>query len=90
VGADVKDAFSTGEVAQLIGRSPSSVRTMIKSGELESARLPGVGYRVPREAVVALAKAVLRDEAGARLSDRQVERLIEQVLAQNEGIKADR
>jgi excisionase family DNA binding protein len=87
IGADVKDQFSTSEVGQLIGRSPTSVRGMIERGELESERLPGVGYRIAREAVLDLAKSVLRDEARARLSDKQVEALVERVLTHNAAVE---
>jgi excisionase family DNA binding protein len=80
----VREQLSTREVAQLVGRSASSIRTPIERGELKAERLPGVGYRIPRSAVLALAGEVLRDEAGARLSDAQVRKLVEQVLEHNE------
>jgi excisionase family DNA binding protein len=80
----VKEQFSTTEVAQLIGRSPGSVRGLIERGELEAERLPGVGYRIPRDTVIRLGKEVLRDEAGAKVSDDQVAALIQRVLRQNE------
>jgi excisionase family DNA binding protein len=79
----VRDQLSTREVAQLVGKSSSAIRTLIDRGELAAERLPGVGYRIPRDAVLSLASAVLRDEAGARLSDAQVKKLVEQVLDHN-------
>ena len=82
--AGVKPQFSTSEVAQLVGRSSTSIRGMIKRGEIDAERLPGVGYRIPRDAVLALAAEVLRDEAGAKLSKAQVAQLVERVLAHNE------
>jgi len=80
----MKEQYSTDEVGQLIGRSAAHVRSLIKRGELEAERLPGVGYRVPQEAVVSLAKVRLRDEAGTELSDKRVQELIDQVIRQNE------
>jgi excisionase family DNA binding protein len=81
-----RDRYSTREVGQLIGRSPGTIRKMIERGELEAHRLPGAGYRIERDVVVALAKEHLLDEAGARLSDDRVEKLIDQVIAQNEAV----
>jgi len=79
----MQEQYSTDEVAQLLGRSASHVRSLIKAGSLEAVRLPGVGYRIPRAAVLALARETLRDEAGAKLSDRRVEELVDQVLTTN-------
>jgi excisionase family DNA binding protein len=80
----VRDQYSTTEVGQLVGRSTSSIRTMISRGELEAERLPGVGYRIPRAAVLKLASQVVRVKAGERLSAEEIERLVDGVLEHNE------
>jgi excisionase family DNA binding protein len=82
-----RDHYSTTEVGQLVGRSPGAVRRLIELGELEARRLPGVGYRIPRDAVIALGKETLLDEAGARLSDAQVARLVDRVIEHNEAVE---
>ena len=85
-----RDQYSTREVGQLIGRSAGSVRRMIDRGTLDAHRLPGVGYRIPRAAVIDLGKETLLDEAGAKLSDSAVARLIDQVIEQNEAVETGR
>ena len=82
-----RENYSTREVSQLIGRSAGTVRRMIERGELDAHRLPGVGYRIPREAVIEVGKATLLDEAGARLSDARVARLVDQVIEHNEAVE---
>ena len=81
----MQEQYTTAEVAQLIGRSAAHVRSLIKRGDLKAERLPGVGYRVPREAMLSLARETLRDEAGAELSDRRIGELIDQVIDTNAG-----
>jgi excisionase family DNA binding protein len=81
-----RDQYSTREVGQLIGRSSGSVCRMIERGTLEAHRLPGIGYRIPRDAVIELGKETLLDEAGARLSDAQVARLVDHVIEHNEAV----
>jgi excisionase family DNA binding protein len=84
----LKEQYSTKEVAQLVGRSQSAIRGLISRGELNAERLPGVGYRVPREAVLRLARDTLRDEAGTQLSDARLAKLIDEVISRTEGVPA--
>ena len=76
------DYLSTKEVGWLLGRSPSSVRGMIKRGELHGVRLPD-GFRVPREEALRVSRERIEAESGRRLSDPELERLATQVLETN-------
>jgi hypothetical protein len=66
-----------------MGRSPGTVRDMIRDGEIEGVRLPD-GFRVPRAEALRLARDRIEREAGRKLSDRQLERLIDEVISTNE------
>ena len=65
-----------------MGRSPGTVRDMIRVGEIEGVRLPD-GFRVPRTEALRLARDRIEREAGRKLSDRQLERLIDEVISTN-------
>ena len=75
--------LSTTEMAWVIGKSPGRVRRMIRDGEIDGMRLPG-GFRVPKAEVLRLARERIEAEAGRKLSDRQLERLIDEVISTNE------
>jgi excisionase family DNA binding protein len=77
------ELLSTREVAWLLGRSPGTVRDMIRDGEIEDLRLPG-GFRVPKAEALRLARERIEAEAGQKLSDRRLERLIDEVIARNQ------
>ncbi|MFL5777669.1 MAG: helix-turn-helix domain-containing protein [Chloroflexota bacterium] len=77
------DLLSTKQLGWILDRSPSSVREMIRDGDIEATRLPG-GFRVPKAEVLRIARERIESEAGRTLSDRELERLIDQVLATNE------
>lgn len=70
-------------MAWVLGRSPGTVRDMIRGGQIEGLRLPG-GFRVPKSEAVRLAGERIEAEAGRKLSDRKLERLIDEVIATNE------
>ena len=55
---------------------------MIQSGELEAVRLPD-GYRVPKAEVLRLARERIEGESDRKVSDRQLERLIDEVIKTN-------
>jgi hypothetical protein len=76
------DHLSTEQVGWILERSPGSVREMIQSGEIEAVRLPA-GYRVPKAEVFRLARERIEDASDRKVSDRQLERLIDQVIETN-------
>ena len=77
------DLLSTKEMAWILGRSPGSIRDMIRDGEIESVRIPA-GFRVPKSEALRLARERIEAEAGRKLSDRELEKLIDVVIATNE------
>jgi Helix-turn-helix domain len=83
------DHLSTEQVGWILERSASSVRTMITEGDIEAARIPG-GYRIPKAEVLRLARERIESEAGRKLSDRELERLIDQVIETNTARVDDR
>jgi len=80
----VEESLSTQQLAWVLGRSANSVRDDIKTGDIEGTRIPS-GFRIPKEEVLRLARERIEAEAGRKLSDRELERLIDQVIATNEG-----
>ena len=76
--------LSTQQVAWVLGRSPGTVRDRIQDGEIEAIRIVD-GYRVPRAEVLRLARDRIETEADRTLSDRDLERLIDELIATNEG-----
>jgi excisionase family DNA binding protein len=79
---DVDDHLSTEEVGWVLGRSAGTVRDMIESGEIEASRIPA-GYRIAKAEVLRLGKQRIEAETGRSLSDRELERLIDEVLETN-------
>lgn len=75
--------LSTREMAWVLGRSAGTVRDMIRDGEVEGVHLPD-GFRVPKAEALRLARERIEAEAGRKLSDRELERLIDEVIATNE------
>ena len=78
------DHLSTEQVGWILERSAGSVRDMIKAGEIEATRIPA-GFRVPKAEVLRLARDRIESEAGRKVSDRELERLIDQVIETNTG-----
>jgi excisionase family DNA binding protein len=79
----MEDHLSTEQVGWLLERSASSVREMIQDGEIEAVRIP-VGFRIPKAEVLRLARDRIEAEGGKKLSDRALERLIDEVIETNE------
>ena len=77
------DFLSTIQLGWLLDRSPTGIRQMIRDGEVDAIRL-AAGFRIPRAEVLRLSRERIQDEAGRKLSDRQLERLIDQVIETNE------
>jgi len=78
-------SLSTQHLAWVLGRSANSIRDDIKNGDIEGTRIPS-GFRIPKPEVLRLARERIEGEAGRKLSDRQLERLIDEVIATNEGV----
>ena len=70
-------------MAWILGRSPGTVRDMIRDGDIEGVRIPG-GFRIPKAEALRVARERIEAEAGRKLSDRELERLIDAVIATNE------
>lgn len=79
----MEDLLSTREMAWILDRSAASVRRMIRDGEIEGVRIPA-GFRVPKAEALRLARERIEAEAGRKLSDRALEKLIDEVIATNE------
>ena len=56
---------------------------MIRDGEIEAVRIPA-GFRVPKAEALRVARERIEAEAGRKLSAREIERLIDEVIATNE------
>ena len=79
----MEDQLSTQQVAWVLGRSPGTVRDKIKDGEIDAMRILD-GYRIPKAEVLRLARERVEAEAGRKLTDRDLERLIDELIATNE------
>lgn len=77
------ESISTQHLAWVLGRSANSVRDDIRSGDIESIRIPS-GFRIPKAEALRLARERIEAEAGRKLSDRELEGLIDEVIATNE------
>jgi hypothetical protein len=76
--------LSTRQMSWILGRSPGTIRDLIRDGDIEGIRIPG-GFRVPKAEALRVARERIESEAGRKLSDRELERLIDDVIATNEG-----
>jgi excisionase family DNA binding protein len=74
--------LSTKEVGWVLGRSAGTVRDMIRDGEIEGVRIPA-GFRIPKAEALRLARERIEAEAGRKLSDRELEKLIDEVISTN-------
>ena len=79
----VEDHLSTQQVGWVLGRSSGTVRDKIKGGEIEAIRIVD-GYRIPKAEVLRLARERIEAEAGRKLSDRDLEHLIDELITTNE------
>jgi len=77
------ELLSTMQMAWVLGQSQGRVRRMIRDGEIEATRIPG-GFRIPKAEALRLARERIEAEADRKVSDRELEKLIDQVLATNE------
>jgi excisionase family DNA binding protein len=77
------DHLSTKQVGWILGRSAGTIRDEVKAGEIEASRITS-GFRIPKAEVLRLARQKVEAEKGPKLSDRALERLIDEVIATNE------
>jgi hypothetical protein len=77
------DHLSTQQVGWILDRSPGGVRDMIRKGDVDGVRLPS-GFRVPKAEALRLARERIEAEAGRKLVDRELERLVDELIATNE------
>ena len=75
--------LSTKELSWILGRSAATVRDMIRDGDIEGVRIPD-GFRIPKVEALRVARERIEAEAGRRLSDRELEKLIDEMIATNE------
>jgi excisionase family DNA binding protein len=79
----VEDHLSTQQVAWVLGRSPGTVRDLIKDGEIEAIRIVD-GFRIPKAEALRLARQRVETESDRKVSDRDLETLIDELIATNE------
>lgn len=77
------ESLSTQQLGWVLGRSANSIRDDVKSGDIESTRIPS-GFRIAKDEVLRLAREKAEAEADRKLSDRELERLIDDVITTNE------
>jgi hypothetical protein len=78
----MSELLSTREVSWVLDQSAWAVRRMIREQEIEGVRI-AAGFRVPRKEVLRLARKRVETEAGRKVSERQLEGLIDEVIATN-------
>lgn len=79
----MEDHLSTRDVGWILGRSAGTVRDMIVAADIEATRTVG-GYRIPKAEAIRLGRERIESEAGRKLSDTELERLIDDVIETNE------
>ena len=84
----MKDSLSTRELGWVLARSPESIRDDIRSGAIDGTRIPR-GFVVKKAEALRLARQKVESEGGRKVSDRQLERLIDEVIATNEDVAAE-
>jgi hypothetical protein len=82
------ESLSTRQLGWVLGRSANSIRDEIRAGDIEGTRIPS-GFRIPKAEVLRLARDKVGAETGRKLADRELERLIDDVIATNEYVVDD-
>jgi excisionase family DNA binding protein len=77
------DHLSTQQLAWVLGRSPGTVRDLIKDGEIEAIRIVD-GFRIPKAEALRVAREHVDTQDGPKMTDRELEQLIDEVIARNE------
>jgi hypothetical protein len=79
----MEDHLSTEQLGWVLGRSPGTIRDRIAEGEIEATRIVD-GFRIAKPEALRLARERIEAEAGRKLSDRELERLVDEVIETNE------
>jgi excisionase family DNA binding protein len=79
----VNDLLTTQQLAWVLGRSTGTIRDQIKAGEIEATRIVS-GYRIPKSEALRLAREKVESDSDRKISDKQLERLIDEVIQTNE------
>ena len=85
----MEDHLSTEQVGWVLGRSAGTIRDGVKAGEIEGTRITS-GFRIPKAEVLRLAREKVEGETGRKVSDKALEKLIDEVIATNEATTAGR
>ena len=78
----MNELLSTREVGWVLDQSASAIRRMIRDEEIEGVRIAS-GFRVPRKEVLRLARERVEAEAGRKVSEGELEGLIDKVIDTN-------
>ena len=81
----MNELLTTQQLAWVLGRSTGTIRDQIKAGEIEGTRIVG-GYRIPKPEVLRLAREKVEAETNGTISDKQLERLVDEVIETNESL----
>jgi hypothetical protein len=81
----MQDHLSTKQVGWILGRSAGRIRDQVKVGEIDGSRIT-TGFRIPKAEVLRLAHQKIEADGGRKLSDQELERLIDEVIATNEAV----
>lgn len=79
----MEDHLSTEQLGWVLGRSSGSIRRAIGEGEIEATRIPD-GFRIAKDEVLRLSRETVEQKAGRKLSDGELEQLIDEVISTNE------
>ena len=79
------DQLSTREVGWILGRSAGTIRKMILAGDIEATRIVS-GYRIPKAEVLRLGRERIEAESDRELTDAELARLVDEVVAANEAV----
>jgi hypothetical protein len=77
------DHLSTKQVGWVLGHSAGTIRDQVKAGEIDGSRIT-TGFRIPKAEVLRLAREKIEAEGGRKVSDKELERLIDEVIASND------
>ena len=79
----MRESLSTEQLGWVLGRSANSIRDDIRDGTIDGSRIPS-GFRIPKAEVLRLARERIEAEADRKVSARELERLIDEVIETNE------